>query len=143
MGVFFYDIITQLIVESIRKDFPRGGSRAAATSKMEGFVIIQSAPSWMLQQPQIRFCFPQLITCILILFAFLLILSTYQLHHEQFQQFVQYYQDFLKKRDRYTYLYMYIYIYIKQVKQESRLTPNKDDHKMRSILEALQVQICK
>ena len=37
---------------------------------------------------------------------------------------------------------MYIYIYItqvKQVKQESRLTPSKDDHKMRYILEALQV----
>ena len=34
---------------------------------------------------------------------------------------------------------MYIYIY----KQESRLTPSKDDHKMRYILEALQVQICK
>ena len=30
--------------------------------------------------------------------------------------------------------------YIKQVKQESRLTPSKDDHKMRCILEALQVQ---
>ena len=37
----------------------------------------------------------------------------------------------------------YIYIYIKQVKQESRLTPSKDDHKMRCILEALQVQIYK
>ena len=36
---------------------------------------------------------------------------------------------------------MYIYIYIKQVKQESRLTPSKDDHKMRCILEALQVYI--
>ena len=39
--------------------------------------------------------------------------------------------------------YIYIYIYIKQVKQESRLTPSKDDHKMRCILEALQVQIYK
>ena len=34
----------------------RGGSRTAAVSKMERFVIIvnglsQSAPSWMLQQP--------------------------------------------------------------------------------------------
>ena len=31
--------------------------------------------------------------------------------------------------------------YIKQVKQESRLTPSKDDHEMQCILEALQVQI--
>ena len=42
---------------------------------------------------------------------------------------------------------MYIYniynIYMKQVKQESRLTPGKDDHKMRCILQALQVQIYK
>ena len=36
-----------------------------------------------------------------------------------------------------------IYIYIKQVKQESYLTPSKDDRKMRWILEALQVQIYK
>ena len=37
----------------------RGGSRAAATSKMELFVIIVNGfkPSWMLQQPQIRLCF--------------------------------------------------------------------------------------
>ena len=34
---------------------------------------------------------------------------------------------------------LYIYIYKKQVKQESRLTPSKGDHKMRCILEALQV----
>ena len=33
--------------------------------------------------------------------------------------------------------------YIKQVKQESLLTPSKDDHKMRCILGALQVQIYK
>ena len=33
--------------------------------------------------------------------------------------------------------------YVKQVKQESRLTPSKDDHKMKCILEALQVQIYK
>ena len=33
--------------------------------------------------------------------------------------------------------------YIKQVKQESLLTPSKDDHKIRCILEALQVQIYK
>ena len=33
--------------------------------------------------------------------------------------------------------------YIKQVKQESCLTPSKDDHGMRCILEALQVQIHK
>ena len=33
--------------------------------------------------------------------------------------------------------------YIKQVNQESRLTPRKDDHEMRWILEALQVQIYK
>ena len=38
---------------------------------------------------------------------------------------------------------VYIYIYIKQVKQERRLTPSKDDHKMLCILEALQVQIYK
>ena len=31
--------------------------------------------------------------------------------------------------------------YIKQVKQESHLTPGKDDHKIRCTLEALQVQI--
>ena len=30
--------------------------------------------------------------------------------------------------------------HIKQVKQESRLTPSKDDHKMQCILEALQAQ---
>ena len=36
-----------------------------------------------------------------------------------------------------------MYIYIKQVKQESRLNPSKDDYKMRCILEALQVQIYK
>ena len=35
------------------------------------------------------------------------------------------------------------YIYIIQVKQERPLTPSKDDHKMRCILEALQVQIYK
>ena len=29
---------------------------------------------------------------------------------------------------------VYIYIYIKQSKQESSLTPSKDDHKMRCIL---------
>ena len=40
------------------------------------------------------------------------------------------------------YIYIYIYIY-KQVTQESRLTPSKDDHKMQCILEALQVQIYK
>ena len=34
-------------------------------------------------------------------------------------------------------------MYLKQVKQESRLTTSKDDHKMRYILEALQVQIYK
>ena len=32
---------------------------------------------------------------------------------------------------------------MKQVKQESRLTPFKDDHKMRCTLEALQAQIYK
>ena len=31
--------------------------------------------------------------------------------------------------------------YIKQVKQESCLTPTKDDQKMQCVLEALQVQI--
>ena len=39
--------------------------------------------------------------------------------------------------------YIYINIYVKQVKQESRLTPSKDDHKLWCILEALQVQIYK
>ena len=39
--------------------------------------------------------------------------------------------------------YIYINIYVKQVKQESRLTPSKDNHKMQCILEALQVQIYK
>ena len=54
----------------------------------------------------------------------------------------------------YKYIYIYIYllyiiyiiyinIYVKQVKQESRLTPSKDDYKMQCILEALQVQIYK
>ena len=33
----------------INRDHPRGGSRNAATSKMERFVI-KSTPSWMLQQ---------------------------------------------------------------------------------------------
>ena len=40
----------------------------------------------------------------------------------------------------YKYMYKYVYIYIKQVKQESHLTPSKDDHKTRCILEALEVQ---
>ena len=31
--------------------------------------------------------------------------------------------------------------YTKQVKQESLLTPSKDDHKVQCILEALQVQL--
>ena len=57
---------------------------------------------------------------------------------------------------KYIYIYIYIYIYllyiiyiiyiniyVKQVKQESRLTPSKDDHKLWCILEALQVQIYK
>ena len=39
--------------------------------------------------------------------------------------------------------YIYINIYVKQVKQQSRLTPSKDDHKLWFILEALQVQIYK
>ena len=37
----------------------------------------------------------------------------------------------------YIYIYIYIYKYIKQVKQESCLTPSKDDHKMRCMLEGL------
>ena len=40
----------------------------------------------------------------------------------------------------YIYIYIYVYIYIKQVKQEKRLATNKDDYKMRCILEALQGQ---
>ena len=40
------------------------------------------------------------------------------------------------------HIYIYIYIHI-QVKQICRLTPSKDDHKMRYILETLQVQIYK
>ena len=51
-------------------DFPRGGSRAAATSKMEYFVIIVNGfqplniitkrSNWMLQQPQVRLYFHNL-----------------------------------------------------------------------------------
>ena len=32
------------------------------------------------------------------------------------------------------YIFIYIYIYIKQVKQESRLTPSKDDHKIQDAM---------
>ena len=35
---------------------------------------------------------------------------------------------------KYIFIYIYIYIYIKQVKQESRLTPSKDDHKMQDAM---------
>ena len=30
----------------------------------------------------------------------------------------------------YIYIYIYVYVYIKRVKQESRLTPSKDDYKI-------------
>ena len=49
---------TEYMSQKYAKDFYRGGSRTAATCKMERFVMIvndfqplsQSAPSWMLQQ---------------------------------------------------------------------------------------------
>ena len=37
----------------------------------------------------------------------------------------------------------YKFLFSKQVKQESCLTPSKEDHRMRCISEALQVQIYK
>ena len=43
--------IMKLVVMNLMLILFRGGSRTAATSKMERFLILsQSAPSWMLQQ---------------------------------------------------------------------------------------------